>query len=268
MTLVAFKCALANFICYGGNWLLGQNMADQPIVVGPLVGWLLGDLQTGLILGAVLQGLYIGAVNVGGAISMNPSFGTTLSVAFAILSGGGESFALAIAIPLGLLGGAIEMGLFVLGSLENEILVSAAAEGNQRKIAFLHYGVWLFRALPLATVVFISVLAGATPVTNFVNSLPEVVLNGLGVVSGLVPAVGFAMLLTMVWSNKLALYYIFGFILVAYLQLPLIVVAVVGLTIAVAHALIDQRILSLSNNGHIGASDLSGEEREEEDFLS
>ena len=67
--IAAFLCGLAEFICYGGNWLLGQNMADQPIVVGTLVGLFLGDLQTGIILGAMLEATFIGVVNVGGCFT-------------------------------------------------------------------------------------------------------------------------------------------------------------------------------------------------------
>lgn len=268
IVMTALLCAVAYFICYGGNWLIGQNMADQPIVVGPLIGLLLGDLQSGLILGAALQALFIGAVNVGGAISLNPSFGTTLAVAFAILSNGGEDVAIAIAVPLGLLGGLLEIGVNILASLFGNAWDKAADEGNDKKIISLHYGVWVIKNIVLSSVIFVSVLAGSGPVTSFVKNLPEFITDGLSVVGGLLPAVGFAMLLKMVWSNKLAVYYFLGFVLVAYLKLPLIAVAVIGVVVAVVIAGIDKQLLDTKKMVSQGGSlSTSVEESEEEDFL-
>lgn len=264
----ALLCAIAYFICFGGNWLIGQNMADQPIVVGSLVGLLLGDLHTGLILGAALQALFIGAVNVGGAVSLNPSFGTTLAIAFAILSGGDTKFALAIAVPLGLLGGLLEIGINILCSSFGDAWDKAAENGDEKRIVFLHYGVWFLKYFMFAVVIFVSVLAGATPVTNFVNNLPDFITNGLGVVAGLLPAVGFAMLLKMVWSSKLAIFYIFGFCAVAYLKLPLIAVAVFGIVIAIVLASIDQDILKAKNVNSSSVVPSGSAELEEEDFLA
>lgn len=264
----ALLCALAYFICFGGNWLIAQNMADQPIVVGSLVGWLLGDLQTGLIIGAALQALFIGAVNVGGAVSLNPSFGTTLAIAFTILSGGDTEFAIAIAVPLGLLGGLLEIGMNILCSGFGTAFDKAAETGDEKRIIFLHYGVWFLKYFIFSIVIFISVIAGATPVLNFVNSLPEFITNGLGVVAGLLPAVGFAMLLKMVWASKLAVYYVLGFVSVTYLKLPLIAVATFGIIAAIIQVSIDQDLLKLKQSAFASATNLNTEELEEEDFLS
>ncbi len=264
----ALLCALAYFICFGGNWLIGQNMADQPIVIGPLIGFLLGDLHTGLVLGASLQALFIGAVNVGGAVSLNPSFGTTLAIAFAILSGGGSKVALAIAVPLGLLGGLLEVGTNILCAFFGDAWDKAAAEGNGKKIISLHYGVWFLKYFIFAVVIFAAVIAGKEPVTLFVNSLPDAIQNGLAVCGGLLPAVGFAMLLKMVWSNKLAVFYLLGFVLVAYLELPLIAVAAVGVVLAVITGLYDKQLLDISNHSNRMTTKTETPLSEEEDFLS
>lgn len=264
----ALLCALAEFVCFGGDWLLGQNMADQPIVVGPLVGLLLGDLQTGLILGASLEALFIGAVNVGGAISLNPSFGTVLSVAFVILGGGDSKTAIALAVPLGLLGGMLEIGMNIVCAFFGNAWDKAAAEGNERRIVGLHYGVWFFKYFVISAVVFISVLIGVEPVSMFIKSLPKFIENGLAVTGGLLPAVGFAMLLSMIWSKKLAVFYLLGFVLVSYMKLPLIAVGSVGLVFAVVFALYDKEILDAKKHSSGGSSGSGTQESEEEDFLS
>lgn len=266
IVMAAFLCALAEFICFGGDWLIGQNMADQPIVIGPLVGLFLGDLQTGLILGASLEALFIGAVNVGGAVSLNPSFGTVLAVAFAILGNGGTKVAIALAVPLGLLGGMLEVGMNILCAFFGDAWDKAAEAGNERRIVSLHYGVWLFKYVVISLVVFVTVIIGVKPVSVFVKNLPGFVENGLAVTGGLLPAVGFAMLLSMIWSKKLAVFYLLGFVLVAYLKLPLIAVASIGLVFAVVFALYDKDILDAKN--HNGQKLGEAADQEEEDFLS
>lgn len=262
---VALMSAIVNFLCFGGNWLFGQPMTDLPIIVGPLLGWLLGDLETGLILGASLQAIFMGAVNVGGAVSLNPSFATTLAVAFAIYGGaGGNDAVIALAIPLGLLGGMLEVAANTIFSFLGARFDKAAEENNQKQIVRLHFGGWFFKFLLIAVVVFFSVYAGANLVTSFINSLPDFVLNGLGVVSGLLPAVGFAMLLSMIWSNEIAIFYFVGFVLVAYMNLPLLAVAIFGLLFAITYMFIVSTQKANNNQSENYDSSLS----EEEEFLS
>lgn len=57
-------------------------------------------------------------------------------------------------------------------------------------------------------------------------------MNGLTVAGNLLPAVGMAMLLRMLWS-KILLWFFFGAVVMAYLELPLIAIAAVGTIIAI-----------------------------------
>ena len=59
------------------------------------------------------------------------------------------------------------------------------------------------------------------------------VTGGLGVAAGMMVAVGFAMLLKMMWSKKMCVYYFLGFLLVAYLNLPILAVAFFGVILCV-----------------------------------
>lgn len=265
----AFICGLAEFICFGGNWLVGQNMADQPIVVGPVLGLMLGDLKTGIILGALLEATFIGAVNVGGAVSLNPSVATVLAVAYAIIGHGDTKAAVALAIPMGLLGGLLEVGTYILFSLFQSQWEDAADKANEKKLVALHYGIWFTRMLLFFLVVFITVLIGVRPVAALIKSLPSFVENGLGLTGGLLPAAGFAMLLSMVWDNKLAVWFFFGFILVEYLKLPLLVVGIVGLVFAVVFAFYDKEMFDLKHRkvASNGSTAESNDKQEEDDFL-
>jgi PTS system mannose-specific IIC component len=57
-------------------------------------------------------------------------------------------------------------------------------------------------------------------------------MNGLQVVGGVLPAIGIAMNLRQITRQGSLLYFILGFILVMYLELPMIAVAIFGVIFA------------------------------------
>jgi|GEM_PF-281516 len=48
-----------------------QLMLSRPIVLAPLLGWALGDVQGGLVMGVPLELLFLGGVNLGGSLPDN-----------------------------------------------------------------------------------------------------------------------------------------------------------------------------------------------------
>lgn len=61
-----------------------QGMWSQPLVSGPLIGWLLGDWQKGLWIGVLLQLLWLGYVPLGVAVFPDPAIGGVIG-SFAFL---------------------------------------------------------------------------------------------------------------------------------------------------------------------------------------
>ena len=57
--------------------------------------------------------------------------------------------------------------------------------------------------------------------------------QGLDYATGLMPAVGFALLLRMMWSKQMAVYFFLGVVLVSFFNIPIIGVACVGIILAV-----------------------------------
>jgi len=50
----------------------------------------------------------------------------------------------------------------------------------------------------------------------------------MNIATGLLPAVGFAMLITMIWSRKVAPFFFLGYVLFAYLNMDMLGIAIVG----------------------------------------
>lgn len=244
---IATLGALAYFICFGGNWILGVSMIERPLIVGTVTGLLLGNMSQGIIIGASLEAIFMGAVNIGGAVSAEPAAATVFAVVFSLTTGGvSPKAALAIAVPIGVLAGIMTMFVNnVVLSFLVPFMDRFAAKDNGKAIVRIHFGAWFFRFFLFALVVFFGILVGRSSVQTFVNNIPEVIMTGLTTMSGFLPAVGFAILLKMLWSKELAVYYFLGFILVAYLKLPLVAVAAIGAILVVISSTTDWKILQL-----------------------
>ena len=110
-----------------------------------------------------------------------------------------------------------------------------AEEGDDssfdRMMVYFSHMIWgLSRAIP----VFLAIAFGQPLVegmTNFFNNNPWI-NRGISTAGGILPALGFAMLLTILPVQKYPAFLIVGFVLFAYLNMPLVGIALLGLAIA------------------------------------
>src|ERR1700753_2013515 len=109
---------------------LGTTLLSRPLVLGPLVGLVLGDLHQGIVIGASLELIFMGNIKVGAAIPPDVVTGGVLGTAFAILSGKGPAIALALAIPISILAEMLLSALFVFRSTFNKLFIRYAEEGS------------------------------------------------------------------------------------------------------------------------------------------
>ena len=211
---------------------LGTTLLSRPLVLGPLVGWALGDLHQGIIIGATLELIFMGNIKVGAAIPPDVITGGVLGTAFAILSGKGAAIALALAIPISLLAEMVLSGLFVFRSMFNKKFMEYAEAGNYRKIQRLHIGSGLLKPVLMGLITFLSLQLGSGVMKSLLDGIPAWVNSGLQLTGNMLPALGFALLMNLMLSKSAAPYFFLGFILAAYLKLPGIAIGGLGVIIA------------------------------------
>lgn len=78
----------------------GQFMLSQPIVAGPIAGWLLGDVTTGLIIGAVLELIWVMDMPVGTFVPADSTIAAVWAVASCIIGSSGRVDSHAIGFSL------------------------------------------------------------------------------------------------------------------------------------------------------------------------
>ncbi|PLR75230.1 PTS N-acetylgalactosamine transporter subunit IIC [Bacillus sp. V3-13] len=204
----------------------------RPIVTGVVIGLILGDLKTGVITGAAIELVWAGMVPLAGAQPPNVVIGGIIGTAFAILTGQEPKVAIGIAVPFAV---AVQACITLMFTAFSPIMHKAdkyAEEADTKGIDRINY-------LGIATlfifyfvIAFLPVYFGAEAAKNVVEMLPSWLIAGLGAAGGMMAAIGFAMLLKIMLKKQYVAFFIIGFILVTYMNLPIIAVALVGMAIA------------------------------------
>ena len=222
---------LAGFAMWDGR-VAGQTMFERPLVTGPIVGLILGDLQTGIVMGASVELVMMGVVGIGAATPPDVVSGGILATAFAVLSGLDTGTAVALALPIATLGQLLGIFDRTINLAFARIADRGAEEGDPNKVSVALWGgaaVFWFTSF---IVVFLGVLLGSTVIESFVNWLPEFILHGLEVASGMLPALGIAILMNLIFDKSNVAYLFVGFVLTALLGVSTTGVAMVGGIIA------------------------------------
>ena len=88
-------------------------------------------------------------------------------------------------------------------------------------------------------------LFGSEATQRVLKMIPTIIVHGLTVAGNVLPAVGMAMLMKILWDKNISAFYFLGFLIVAYLKMPLIAVAVMGAIIAILVAQRDYQLHGL-----------------------
>ena len=215
------------------DYQLGTLYMFRPIVMCPLVGLALGDLQTGLAVGASLELLFMGPISIGAYVPPNETIGGVLACAFAISLGEGTEAAIALAMPIAVLSLAIGNLLQPIWPFFVDKADSFAKKGNLRGIYAVHWGIGLWGCVEYFLLCGGAFLLGVDAVQGILDWIPSFILDGFGVAANLLPAMGFAMLGRLVITKKLVPFYFLGFLLCSYMGVPVLGVAILAIIIGI-----------------------------------
>ncbi|MDH6365412.1 mannose/fructose/N-acetylgalactosamine-specific phosphotransferase system component IIC [Enterococcus sp. PF1-24] len=246
----------------GEAWF-AYPMINQPLVLCPIVGLIMGDLQTGITAGATLQMIFLGTMQIGGTVPQDAPLGSVIGTAFAISMGQSVEVALTFAVPISMLGSLLIVLAYVIRGLFNPMVEKMVNEGNGKGLERLYYGLAVIPEIPRALVVFFTLIAGSGFAKVIIDTIPQTIIDGLNYATDLMPAVGIALLLRMMWSKQYGVYYFVGLILVSFFKLDVIGVACAGVALAVILFLENrnkQNNFTAAQGSTVAAGELSAEE--------
>ena len=160
----AILVGLAMAVLWFLEKLGGTPMVIRPIVVSPVIGALLGDLQTGVMVGATLELVFMGAIQIGAAVPPDVLVGAGLGTAFAIQSGQGADIALALALPIAILAQSLKVIVFIIRSWFMDLAMKLAEAGDIKKMHALNIGGLLLQCFMYFVVGFVALLFGSPAV--------------------------------------------------------------------------------------------------------
>lgn len=214
------------------EWMNGHFGLSRPLITGMLTGLVLGDMTEGIIIGASLQLIFMGINGVGAAVPPDQTIGTLIATSFAILTGQGTEIALTLAIPVAVAAQALDIFGRTFTTVFIHMADKFAQNGEYRKLEFAHYAGLLVHFVRVSIIVFPAIYFGVDAVQKFIGMIPPSVLRGLEVSGGLLPAVGFGMLLTMLNIPYLFPFYFIGFALATFGGFSTIGVTILAVSIA------------------------------------
>lgn len=229
----------------------------RPIIACPIIGVILGDVNTGLVVGGTYELMMVGNMPVGGAQPPNAVLGSVVAMIFAVKAKMDINAALGACMIFATFGQYVVTLTFTIMSGLMAKADKAANEANPKGItAVLNTSMLILGSL--FAVIAILAYVGGIAASGALQTLSEKAswfMGGLSAAGGMMRFVGFAVLLKIMLSNDLWGWLLAGFACAllfgnveATASACLILVAFIG----VAIALLDFKITSIETKAAQG----------------
>lgn len=207
------------------------------VTMGFLSGLIMGDMSTGLLVGGTMCLMSLGLFGAGGSSVPDYQVGCIAGTAFAIAMGqtGQEAVttAMTIGVPVAALGTQLDVLAKTSGSFFIHKMMACADKKDWKGMGVWMWasqipaiGVWMLPMVLLTTV-------GSSYIELIINAIPPQLNAGLTVASGMLPALGFAILLRQMPLKKYGYFLLAGFVMAAYLNMGMLAIAMVGVVVCV-----------------------------------
>lgn len=205
----------------------------SPATLGLIYGIIFGDITQGLIIGCSIQLLYLGVVATGNNMPSDQAMAGIIAIPIALSQGLDAQMAVTIAVPFGILGTFFNnmkrsINIWFLHYADRK-----AEEGNVKEInrcAVLYP--WLFMSALQIIPIFIISYLGPTAAQFLIDYLPSWVTGGLSVAGGVLPAIGFALMITQIGRKEILPYFFIAYFMVQYMGLNTMAISVFGVCLA------------------------------------
>lgn len=213
---LVFMIALAGGIVGLDRTAVGQIMVSQPLVAGPLTGWMLGDPVAGAVVGAALELIWVLDMPVGTFVPADATVGTVTATAIASIESGGRAALDVIGFSILLTTAMVPITMLVdqyVRRLNSRLAESACTRDCRDpagKLTRSHLsGVALFFLKSFVLYLFL-VPAGLAALSVF-RGLPEPVHRGMVLFVTLLPLLGAALVLHKLTVAALDRFFVLGF---------------------------------------------------------
>jgi D-glucosaminate-specific PTS system IIC component len=209
-----------------------------PLFQGFVWGILFGNLTLGMQCGGMIQLVYIASVAVGANMPADRVLAAIVAIPIALKAGMTPEQSLAIAVPFGILGTAMDNARRLINGVWNRKSYKDLEKLNYGQLklnAYLYPAIVSLpiRAIPVAAIMYL----GVGNADKILAWLPNWLSHGMTVVGGLLPAIGMLACTRMIGKKNLLPYFVIGFFAMKIFAMGTLTFAVFGVMIALISVL-------------------------------
>lgn len=213
-------------------WLEGLYIF-RPMIVCTVTGMILGDTTTGIIAGGLTELAFAGLTPVGGTQPPNPIMAGIMTVVLAHTTSHSPAAAIGLSLPFSILMQYIILFYYSAFSVLTKKLDTYAQQADIKKFGRLALMPTGIVALTYGIITFLCVYGAQEPMRLLVNSMPVWLSHGFEIAGGILPAVGFGLLLKSMLKAQYVPYLLIGFTIACFVKFGnLMPVAVIGIALA------------------------------------
>ena len=215
---------------------VGLWTIQRPLVCGWIAGIILGDPLKGAMVGASINLVYLGFISAGGSMPADMALAGTLGAAFAITGNLDAKTALALAVPIGILGTLVWYTRMTIDSVWVHLGDKFVENEQYHKLWIAN--VLLPQIMSACICVIPASLAayfGASYITPIVKALSGTPLTIFQIIGGMMPALGIAITLQYIFKGESRVFLFLGFVVAVYSGLALLPQGVIAFLVALVY---------------------------------
>lgn len=238
-----------------------QLIGSWPVCTAFVMGLITGDWNTALVIGGTLQLMSLGVTALGGASIPEYGVATIVSIFIATRTGVSTGEAVAVGLPVGMLTLQLDVVVKYVNTFFahwEQRLLHQKKFSQMQGVYILSILIW---SLKYIIPVFAVIIFGA-PLVNLVTKLiPTWFTTGLEVAGNMLPVLGVGLLLHYMPVKKYLSFLLIGFVLSAYLKLPILGVAL--LSAAFAYIIFQNETKKSENVSYGSVDSIEGDDFDE-----
>ena len=168
IVLIALYYVFANMSFPFGS--MGQwATINRPLVSGLIVGLILGDPVQGTIIGATINSMYLGIISAGGSLPSDSGMAGIMGTAFALMGGLDVNTALALAVPMGMVGSVLNVLTMTAQCFLIPLADKWINEGKSNRLMWVNvYIPYTIKAIIRFIIAYLILLFGSTTLDSVV----------------------------------------------------------------------------------------------------
>ena len=218
ITLIQGISLAALVFFLGIDFWLEALFLFRPIIVCTLTGAILGDIHIGLITGGLTELAFAGLTPAGGVQPPNPIMAGVMTTVIAWSTGVDAKTAIGLGLPFSLLMQYVILFFYSAFSLFMTKADKCAREADTGGFARMNLLTTLIVACSYAIIAFLCTYLAQGAMQSLVKSMPAWLTHGFEVAGGILPAVGFGLLLRVMFKAQYIPYLIAGFLFLCNIQ--------------------------------------------------